>query len=347
MGGYGNNSWGNNISYNTIDCRNPLFPSQNTCVSLGHNSTLSYNNIYVYEYNTLELTSGGAHLLVNRNSSVKSSSINIFNNTYSVDGDEFLTLYQSNFFSNVTLYFNEVSSPKLFTNFYGTYYVNFTYVGGKNFIFANNGSNLSLVNQLLQYPYNDLYNVSSSSVFASNIDNYSLTLSSGSQFSVGDFNLSLNFSSGSSSSSIFVNVSSVNFVLGNVSITLYDSSFNVIEIVNSSVVPFAYNFTGLSNSLYYVRVFGFDSSGSSVVSSYYSFVMSGSSCASESDSSLFDGVRIMLILIGVFIIFGGSFALAKGYIDPSPEFIVMFVVGVIMYFACLPVARNLIVGFQC
>jgi len=50
--------------------------------------------------------------------------------------------------------------------------INLTYIGWKNIVLVNN--NLSLINQLLAYPYNDVKN--QSVILASNVNNYSRSL---------------------------------------------------------------------------------------------------------------------------------------------------------------------------
>jgi hypothetical protein len=189
---------------------------------------------------------------------------------------------------------------------------------------------------------------------SSNVFGAGLNSSNSSGF-VATYNVSFQPSDYNSYGSIFVNLSNVNITiptnLSNISITLYDSRLVPISRAHNSTIVqnanFSYNFTGLTNSLYYIKINATDGNGGNYASPFFTFTVVNSTCASATDDGLFDAVRIILILIGVFIIFGGSFALAKGYIDPSPEFIIMFVVGVLVYFACLPVARNLIVGFQC
>ncbi len=192
--GYGDGSINNQAYNNTILCNSTLFLTDATCLYGGINATFKNNIVYLKLGNTSNMGNIGSHIqyLKTNNTAGNSDSFNLFDNTYFINSGS-INLYIQALVNN-TVNVNESITSNFYTDYSNTYFISHNYSGRKNFNFNTFNYSIAFINQLSQSPYNDVKNVSTSSILASNVNNYSLTLSSGQSIEVGDFPATLNIS---------------------------------------------------------------------------------------------------------------------------------------------------------
>ena len=137
-----------------------------------------------------------------------------------------------------------------------------------------NASTKVIIYGALNYlPYNDVKNVSTNTILASNIDNYSLTLVPNQQIGIGNYSptivYSITHSSNVNNGFINVSITGVNDAsFSNYSINLYDSSLNLVSTYLLNTSSGSYTFSSLTGNSYYVQIVERDTSGNLNPSSY-------------------------------------------------------------------------------
>jgi hypothetical protein len=177
----------NNIINNTLETSS----AEGDCISLAFTNT---NNIY--SNNTLVNCPRSSI----RPASTDLSSLNYFynNNIISSLGKDFMFAGGNFRVENNTFTLNKAKlSSSSYDNvtFLGNCSINYTVTNGgilissrvdiKNFNVLNN--TISLVNEGINYPFNDIKNTSTGTILASNVDTFSISLSPNQQIEIGDF----------------------------------------------------------------------------------------------------------------------------------------------------------------
>jgi hypothetical protein len=231
------------------------------------------------------------------------NNVSFNNNTFNVPGSKIeMHVYNStnisflnNFYNNswmvwlrdrnvVNLLFNEIDSQTLRVN----YSTSSTYANNAQVVYSYNGrkyfnitgNNISLINQALAYPFNDVYNVSSASILAQNVNNYSLTLSSGQQIIVGNYSL-ISFTVSNYPSGIInynltglrVNVTDPDNVYNRTRVFVYDDLLTIIQSYDNLSLNFVTNYTELSSGDYYSRAIVYTNTSTVLDSGYLPFTV--------------------------------------------------------------------------
>lgn len=239
--------------------------------------------------------------------------------------------------TNTTLAYN-VTNPSCFIN-------NYT---------AN--VNVTLVNYNLGYPYNDVKNTSTGTILSSNVDNYSITLSPNQQIEVGFFpiqviNVSPSYSGAIlekqpllTSAEVSSNKNFTNFSISLVDLTSSSTStYTNTSTINVSSISRTFNLT--PDHYYILYSFIVNPDGSRTVSNNSTFRYSARSCASEPEWGLMLAMKVILVLIGLIILVGGVYLFKQGTIDG--RILAGLIVGVIVFYALLPMAMSFINAYRC
>lgn len=126
-------------------------------------------------------------------------------------------------------------------------------------IFIRNTS-INITNQLSQYPYNDLKNVSNDVILVNNFNNYSLTLTSGQSVSVGNFNSSVctynippgtNGTTTNGTITVNISITDPDVAYINHTIRIYNDIGTLVAISNKNTTESQAQFSGLSTGNYY------------------------------------------------------------------------------------------------
>lgn len=250
----------------------------NTAICTTTNANIYQNKFYdidLSEYIIYGITSGTN---ISNNTYDRAPKITVFNNETPTN----FTFDESISGLNIS-YWADGTTPniQILMNYVGRHYLNIY------------NSTLNIYNQLIQYPYNDVFNVSTASILASNVDNYSISLSSGQSIIVGNYSsLSYSFSGfGVSGESIIpgyiygsLNISDPDSLFNNVSVILYDSTLTVLNNSVSRSLNTFNNFTNLSEGTYYGRIIIYLNDSSTVNSGLSSVIRVGTGSANCTNS---------------------------------------------------------------
>jgi hypothetical protein len=231
----------------------------NICLGLTGNLGLSVMNNLLYNC--------GTGILFNSNNYSMLLENNTHNSVFKIEKYQFDTDV-----TNLTS-INNRGTSLLINNTAKT--ITFNYNGLSNFNLTTD--TINIFNQALAYPFNDVYNVSTSSILAQNVNNYAITLTSGQQIIVGNYSLiSFNYTYPSGTlgyyvTGVQVNITNPDNVYTNSSVVLYNSAFTVLQNYTNNSLNFVTNYTILNGGTYYSRILVFTNASTVLDTGYLQF----------------------------------------------------------------------------
>lgn len=240
---------------------NNVYTFNSTCVL----ATVS-NNISIYQ-NTYSgdamvyLYLQGATNIYNDLTGYWYRAFNFNNSDYSSTGKS--EFYIKNAYDSIYNYIRNYTTLSHSYSLYEGYWNNLTYLQSygisktSQYFYPISAVNLNLWSNLVNYPYNDIKNTSNGVILASNVDNYSLTLSPNQQIEGGDF-VSPNITSvvGTALNDTAIQVNWTTDILSDTRIK-YGSTKNISSatLINNSVLVHSITINGLvGTQLYYFNV---------------------------------------------------------------------------------------------
>jgi len=319
-----------------------MLGSNRVAFNLGAINNLIYSNTFVNNLNREWYIESGAQ------------NNNVSNNIYVNKSQVVILLSNYNNSVNYTGTFNETNNLIVGYSDPQDRNMTWSYVGNKYFSYVN--ATISLINQLSQYPYNDIKNISTNSILSSNVDNYSITLSPNQQIEVGNFpiesiDINPKYSSAivkSTPLTLTINASS-NKNWTSIGISLVDLTDNTGVIyanttdTNKSFMVRDFDLTADHYYSYYGYIENLG--GSFALTSNYTFRYSGEDCYSSEESWFIGVMKVFYVLIVLLFLIGGIYLFKNDVINT--EGMIFFVVGTVVLIVFMPLIFNLINNSIC